>query len=107
MSQEQRQQASHDESLVPSADRVKISATNMRIDPTMPQKEETFQVIRDNIKASPCFKVFTITADVPDIYMQQFWFTIKKTKKTQFYEIKDHYTFHKIKTNIQDYEQDI
>ncbi|GJU88546.1 hypothetical protein Tco_1300969 [Tanacetum coccineum] len=58
----------------------------MRIDPTMPQKEETFQVVRDNIKASPCFKVFTITANVPDIYMQQFWFTIKKTKKTQFYE---------------------
>ncbi|GJZ63140.1 retrovirus-related pol polyprotein from transposon TNT 1-94 [Tanacetum coccineum] len=29
---------------------------------------------------------FTITADVPEIYMQQFWFIIKKTKKTPFYE---------------------
>nr|GEU64827.1 hypothetical protein [Tanacetum cinerariifolium] len=57
MSQEQRQQAAHDGKLVPSSDRVKMSATNMRIEPTVPQKEETFQV-----------------------------FTIKKTKKTLFYE---------------------
>ncbi|GKD50548.1 hypothetical protein Tco_1279524 [Tanacetum coccineum] len=58
----------------------------MRIEPTVPQKEETFQVVLDIIKASPCFKAFTITADVPEIYMQQFWFTIKKTKKNPFYE---------------------
>ncbi|GKB11974.1 hypothetical protein Tco_0845897 [Tanacetum coccineum] len=38
MSQEQRQQAAHEEKLVPSADRVKISATNMRIEPSVPQK---------------------------------------------------------------------
>ncbi|GJY72168.1 hypothetical protein Tco_0475871 [Tanacetum coccineum] len=86
MSQEQRQQAARNESLVPSADRVKISATNMRIEPTMPQKEETFQVILDIIKASPCFKAFTITTDVPEIHKHQFWFTIKKTKMTSFYE---------------------
>ncbi|GJW69684.1 hypothetical protein Tco_0126601 [Tanacetum coccineum] len=86
MSQEQRQQAAREEKLVPSADRVKISATNMRIEPTMPQKEETFQFILGIIKASPCFKAFTITADVPEIYMQQFWLIIKKTKKTSFYE---------------------
>ncbi|GKB14042.1 hypothetical protein Tco_0847965 [Tanacetum coccineum] len=33
MSQEQRQQAAYDESLVPSIDRVKISATSVRIEP--------------------------------------------------------------------------
>ncbi|GKB46861.1 hypothetical protein Tco_0897614, partial [Tanacetum coccineum] len=86
MSKEQGQQVARDESLVPSADKVKISATNMRIEPSMPQKEETFQVIIEIIKASPCFKAFAITTDVPEIYMQQFWFTIKKTKKTPFYE---------------------
>ncbi|GJR32587.1 hypothetical protein Tco_1108819 [Tanacetum coccineum] len=64
MSQEQRQQAVRDEKLVPSSDRVKISATNMRIEPTVPQKEETFQVVLDIIKYSPCFKAFTITADI-------------------------------------------
>nr|GEU98358.1 retrovirus-related Pol polyprotein from transposon TNT 1-94 [Tanacetum cinerariifolium] len=75
-------------STIPSADNVKISATNMRIKPTMPQKEETFQVVKDIIKASPCFKAFTITFDVPKIYMQQFWFTIKKIKKTPFYDFR-------------------
>ncbi|GJT71769.1 copia protein [Tanacetum coccineum] len=73
VSQEQRQQAAREEKLVPSANRVKISATNMRIEPLVPQKEETFQVILDIIKASPCFKAFTITADVPEIDMHQFW----------------------------------
>ncbi|GJR55818.1 retrovirus-related pol polyprotein from transposon TNT 1-94 [Tanacetum coccineum] len=63
MNQEQIQQAAHDETLVPSADRVNISSTNMRIDPTLLQKEKTYQ-----------------------IYMQKFWFTAKKTKKTTFYE---------------------
>ncbi|GJW62890.1 hypothetical protein Tco_0112225 [Tanacetum coccineum] len=58
----------------------------MRIEHTMPQNEETFQVVLDIIKASPCFKAFTITADVPEIYMHQFWFTVKKLKKTPFYE---------------------
>ncbi|GJU35619.1 hypothetical protein Tco_1183973 [Tanacetum coccineum] len=70
MSQEQRQQATHEEKLVPSTERVKISATNMRIEPTVPQKEETFQVVLDIIKASPCFKDFTIITDVPEIYMR-------------------------------------
>ncbi|GKB20844.1 putative reverse transcriptase domain-containing protein [Tanacetum coccineum] len=63
MSQEQRQQAAREEKLVPFVDRVKISATNMRIEPTIPLKEETFQVVLNIIKASPCFKDFTITAD--------------------------------------------
>ncbi|GJU38000.1 hypothetical protein Tco_1186354 [Tanacetum coccineum] len=58
----------------------------MRIDPTMTQKEETFQVILDLIKASPCYNAFLITADVPEINMQQFWFTVKKIKKTTSYE---------------------
>ncbi|GJX57206.1 hypothetical protein Tco_0287103 [Tanacetum coccineum] len=78
--------SAREEKLVPSADRVKISATNIRIEPTVPQKEETFQVFLDIIKASQCFKAFTIIADVPEIYMQQFWFTVKNLKKTPFYE---------------------
>nr|GEX49528.1 hypothetical protein [Tanacetum cinerariifolium] len=46
MNQEEIQQAARDETLVPTAKRVKISSTNMRIDPTLTQKEETFQVIK-------------------------------------------------------------
>ncbi|GJS77276.1 hypothetical protein Tco_0727157 [Tanacetum coccineum] len=52
----------------------------------MHQKEETFQVIIDVIKNSTCFKAFTISAEVPKIFMQQFWYTVKKVKDTESYE---------------------
>ncbi|GJV71116.1 hypothetical protein Tco_1491111 [Tanacetum coccineum] len=86
MNQEQIQQAARDETLVPSTGGIKISSTNMRINPTLTQKEETYQVILDIIKNSACYNAFLVTADVPKIYMQQFWFTVKKIKKTAFYE---------------------
>nr|GEV55782.1 putative reverse transcriptase domain-containing protein [Tanacetum cinerariifolium] len=39
------------------------------------------------LKVSPWKGVaFTITTDVPNIFMHQLWFTIKKIKKTHFYE---------------------
>ncbi|GJR56339.1 hypothetical protein Tco_1406860 [Tanacetum coccineum] len=56
---QQAQQATRDENLVPTEDRVKIGKSNLRIDPTLTQKEETYQ---------------------------QFWFTIKKVKKPSFYQ---------------------
>ncbi|GJY34037.1 retrovirus-related pol polyprotein from transposon TNT 1-94 [Tanacetum coccineum] len=71
---------------VPSAERVKISSTNIILETTVPQKEETFQVIIDVIKNSTCFKAFTISADVLEIFMQQFWYTIKKVLDTDSYE---------------------
>ncbi|GJS73470.1 hypothetical protein Tco_0706311 [Tanacetum coccineum] len=52
-----------------SVERIKISSTNIRLETTVPQKEETFQVIIDLIKNSTCFKAFTISADVPKIFM--------------------------------------
>ncbi|GJR98026.1 hypothetical protein Tco_0270200 [Tanacetum coccineum] len=33
-----------------------------------------------------CFKAFTITAEVPEIFMHQFWYTIKKLKELESYE---------------------
>ncbi|GKC49583.1 hypothetical protein Tco_1072328 [Tanacetum coccineum] len=33
-----------------------------------------------------CFKAFTISADIPEIFMQQFWYTIKKVQGTNYYE---------------------
>nr|GEV30941.1 putative reverse transcriptase domain-containing protein [Tanacetum cinerariifolium] len=58
----------------------------MRIDPTLTQTEETFQVVSDLIKAFLCYNAFLVTADVTEIYIQQFWFTVKKVKKSPFYE---------------------
>ncbi|GJT79731.1 hypothetical protein Tco_1054073 [Tanacetum coccineum] len=60
----------------------------MRIDLTMTQKEATYQVILDIIKSSSCYNAFLITFDVPEIYMQQFWFTVKKIKKSSFYQFQ-------------------
>ncbi|GJS29172.1 hypothetical protein Tco_0489792 [Tanacetum coccineum] len=86
MHREQAQQAARDEKLVPTEDKVKIGKTNLRVDPTLTQKEETYQVILDIIKNTPCYNAFLISADVPEIYMQRFWFTIKRVKKSSFYQ---------------------
>nr|GEX63592.1 retrovirus-related Pol polyprotein from transposon TNT 1-94 [Tanacetum cinerariifolium] len=72
----------------PSAERVKISSTNIRLEIIVPKKEETFQVIIDIIKNSTCFEAFTISADVPEIFTQQFWYTIKKETVNVFEESK-------------------
>nr|GEV18508.1 copia protein [Tanacetum cinerariifolium] len=79
MKQDKAQQAAHDEKLVPSDDRVKIGKSNLRMDPSVTQKEETYQVVFDIIKNTPCYNAFLISADVPEIYMQQFWLTFKKS----------------------------
>ncbi|GJQ89185.1 hypothetical protein Tco_0000324 [Tanacetum coccineum] len=67
--QEKQQVAARDDKWVPLSERVKISSTNIRLETTVPQKEETFQVVIDLIKNSTCFKAFTISADVPEIFM--------------------------------------
>ncbi|GJX88747.1 hypothetical protein Tco_0340761 [Tanacetum coccineum] len=56
------------------------------MDPTLTQKEETYQVMLDIIKNTPCYNAFLTSADVLVIYMQQFWFTIKRVKKSSFYQ---------------------
>ncbi|GJU48375.1 ribonuclease H-like domain-containing protein [Tanacetum coccineum] len=45
--------------VVPYAERVKINSSNIILETTVPQKEETFQVVIDIIKNSTCFKAFT------------------------------------------------
>ncbi|GKF24681.1 hypothetical protein Tco_0077003, partial [Tanacetum coccineum] len=84
--QETQQVVARDEKWVPYTERVKISSTNLRLENTMPQKEDTFQVVIDVIKNSMCFKAFTISVDVLEIFMQQFWYTIKKVQGTDSYE---------------------
>ncbi|GKC59269.1 hypothetical protein Tco_1086867, partial [Tanacetum coccineum] len=73
-----RQVTTNDEKWIPAKERFKISTTNVRLETTVPQKEEKFQVIIDVIKNSTCYKAFIISAEVPEIFMQQFWYTVKK-----------------------------
>ncbi|GJT87630.1 hypothetical protein Tco_1069347, partial [Tanacetum coccineum] len=61
---------------------------NARIVFSKPQREETYQVTLDALKLSPCYPAFLITAEVPEVYMHQFWKTIKKIKDTDSYRFK-------------------
>ncbi|GKB83242.1 hypothetical protein Tco_0950137 [Tanacetum coccineum] len=82
------QQVSLGDALVAPEDRVEIGKCNMRIDPIKTQKEDTYQVVLDNLTLSPCYNAFLITIDVPKIYMHQFWFTISKIKDCSSYQFK-------------------
>ncbi|GKE90643.1 hypothetical protein Tco_1571738 [Tanacetum coccineum] len=42
----------------------------------------------DALKLSPCNTAFLITAEVPGVYMHQFWNTIKKIKDIVTYRFK-------------------
>nr|GEU43672.1 retrotransposon protein, putative, unclassified [Tanacetum cinerariifolium] len=77
------QQTALDNALVAPDDRVKIRKCNMRINPSNTQTKPTYQVAY-----SPCYHAVLITADVLEIYMQQFWSTITKIKDSSSYQFK-------------------
>ncbi|GKA97860.1 putative reverse transcriptase domain-containing protein [Tanacetum coccineum] len=83
------QQTALDNALVAPDDRVNIRKCNMRINPSKkPQKEPTYQVVLDSLALSHCYHAFLIAAEVSEIYMQQFWFTISKIKDSSSYQFK-------------------
>ncbi|GJZ48536.1 hypothetical protein Tco_0602368 [Tanacetum coccineum] len=84
--QETQQVVARDEKWVPSTKRVKISSTNVRLETTVQQKKQTFPVVINIINKSTCFKAFTIFTYALEIFMQQFWYTIKKVKESDSYE---------------------
>ncbi|GJV39463.1 hypothetical protein Tco_1417903 [Tanacetum coccineum] len=81
-------QVALDNSLVPPEKRLKIEKCNARIEFSKPQREETYQVTLDALKLSPCYLAFLITAEVPEVYMHQFWNIIQKIKDTYAYRFK-------------------
>nr|GFB02871.1 hypothetical protein [Tanacetum cinerariifolium] len=72
-----KQQTALDESLVPSTQRLRIGRSNFRLPSDIQSKEATLQVVYDVLRNSPLFRAFQVTADVPEIYMQEFWATSK------------------------------
>nr|GFD28870.1 hypothetical protein [Tanacetum cinerariifolium] len=72
-----KQQVALDEALVPSAQRLRIGRSNFRLPSNIQSKEPTLQVVYDVLCNSPFFKAFLVMADVPEIYMQEFWATAK------------------------------
>nr|GFD14817.1 hypothetical protein [Tanacetum cinerariifolium] len=69
------QQVALDEALVPSTQRLRIRRSNFRLPSDTHSKESTLQVVYDVLHQSSFFKAFFVTADVPEIYMQEFWAT--------------------------------
>nr|GEX43110.1 hypothetical protein [Tanacetum cinerariifolium] len=69
------QQAAMDEALVPHAQRLRIGRSNFRLLSDIKSKESTLQLVYDVLRICPFFKAFLFTADVPEIYMQEFWAT--------------------------------
>ncbi|GJV80665.1 hypothetical protein Tco_1516535 [Tanacetum coccineum] len=72
--------------LVTLDNRVVIGKCNMRIKPIKTQKESTYKVVLDTLKLSPCYQAFLVTADIPEIYMHRFLFTISKIKDSSSYQ---------------------
>nr|GFA83769.1 hypothetical protein [Tanacetum cinerariifolium] len=72
-----KQQTTLDESLVPSSQRLRIGRSNFRLPSDIQSKEATLQVVYDVLRNSPLFRAFQVTADVPEIYMQEFWVIAK------------------------------
>nr|GEX14717.1 hypothetical protein [Tanacetum cinerariifolium] len=64
-----------DEALVPFAKRLRIGKTNFCLLSDIKSKESTLQLVYDVLRLCPFFKAFLVTADVPEIYMQEFWAT--------------------------------
>nr|GEW85060.1 hypothetical protein [Tanacetum cinerariifolium] len=69
------QQVVLDEALVLSTQRLRIGRSNFRLPSDIQSKESTLQVVYDVLCKCPFFKVFLVTADVPEVYMQEFWAT--------------------------------
>nr|GEY43377.1 hypothetical protein [Tanacetum cinerariifolium] len=94
------QQVDLDEALVALENRSMIDKCNMRIKPIKTRKEATYQVVLDTLKESPCYKAFLVTADVPEIYIHQFWFTISKIKDSSSYKFQLDKTKFKVRVEV-------
>ncbi|GKC76126.1 hypothetical protein Tco_1126900, partial [Tanacetum coccineum] len=64
--------------LVPKENRIDIGKCNGRIPRGLTPREPTFQVVLDAISLTSCYPAFFITADVPEVYMHQFWNSVYK-----------------------------
>ncbi|GJR89828.1 retrovirus-related pol polyprotein from transposon TNT 1-94 [Tanacetum coccineum] len=71
-----------DDALVALADRLEFGKCNMRLKTDIKPKETTFQVVLDALALTSFYQEFLITADVPAIYMKEFWATVSVHKSS-------------------------
>ncbi|GKC22862.1 hypothetical protein Tco_1025012 [Tanacetum coccineum] len=63
------QQIKLDLELIPKEKILEIGKCNERLNPRKIQREPTFQVVLDALALTPCYSIFLITVDVPEVYM--------------------------------------
>nr|GEZ73031.1 hypothetical protein [Tanacetum cinerariifolium] len=66
------QQVALDEAIVPHASRLRIGKSNFRLKSDISSKESTLQLAYNVLRLTPFYKAFLVTADVLEIYMQEF-----------------------------------
>ncbi|GJS48568.1 hypothetical protein Tco_0598689 [Tanacetum coccineum] len=76
MNTTQAQQKALDDALFAPTDHLELGKCNMKLKTDIKPKEATFQVVLDALALTPFYRAFLITADVPAIYMQEFWATV-------------------------------
>ncbi|GJT38836.1 hypothetical protein Tco_0938701 [Tanacetum coccineum] len=67
------QQKTLDDELVAPTNRLKMGKSNLRLSSILKSKEPTLQVALHALKLTPFYNAFEISADVPKLYMQEFW----------------------------------
>ncbi|GKA75496.1 hypothetical protein Tco_0781874 [Tanacetum coccineum] len=67
-----------DDELVVPADLLKIRKSNLRLSSILKSKKPTLQAALDALKLTLFYNAFEISADVPEIYMQEFWVTVSR-----------------------------
>ncbi|GKD52295.1 hypothetical protein Tco_1281271 [Tanacetum coccineum] len=78
MNTAKEQQKELDDALVAPENRLKIGKSNLRLSSNLKSKEPTLQVVLDALKLTPFYNAFEISADVPEIYMQEFWVIVTR-----------------------------
>ncbi|GJR91211.1 hypothetical protein Tco_0215222 [Tanacetum coccineum] len=78
-----------DDALVTPTNRLKIGKCNHRLSSTLKSNEHTPQVVLDALKLTLFYKAFQITANVTEIYMQEFWATVSIHHKSLHFKIND------------------
>ncbi|GJV10208.1 hypothetical protein Tco_1351749 [Tanacetum coccineum] len=74
-----------DEQIVPRSQWLTIGKSNLLFNAQKIQKNPIFQISVDILSNTNFFQAFTASANVPAIYLQQFWNTMKYNEKTGIY----------------------
>ncbi|GKG43399.1 hypothetical protein Tco_0480083, partial [Tanacetum coccineum] len=89
--EQQQQQNLLDAELVRINEQVKIAVSNFWIALEKTQPDVIYKVCLEILKQYSFYNAFIATADAPEIYMQQFWYTVAYdlTAKAHFFKIDD------------------